>query len=364
MSSFVSVPPHLYHLATGEEITIRHVLERSVYSNERRKVRELLLSSGAHSIPGLLEVASDPSSSVIFIALKEDKYSERGFIGFVVVNTNFLAQQRVVAISWVYVLSRFRGINVGRSLLQHVEAFSRANCVDIIEAMLTDDCTKLFKRHGFRATSCPIVFKNKALQKRVVLHPVPSVPSCITSGALILRHARQESKKQWIFCVLEACGYNFGGCDLIRHIFAAEFRIEVVNEKDGRIVAILSMDSTGWIPIIACTKEYQGRGLGSFLLFFAMEWMRRQGGNSVSLSPLNKSVVHFYKRWSFRVLSKGSRKRGRCSDEHSVLIREIDPNGRYLPDGYSLEDFLSSSTPPTSSSAHQQEGEGAEKKSP
>ncbi|RNF14435.1 N-acetyltransferase [Trypanosoma conorhini] len=354
MCSCVSVPPRLYRLATGEEITIQPAIERGVHSRERSEVRKRLLASDAHLVPGVLEVASDPAASVIFIAVKEDARAEHGFLGFVVVNVSFLAQQRVVVIAWISVLSRFRGIHVGRSLLQHVEVFCRVNGVDLMEVMCTDGYTKLFRRHGFHSSASPVAFKKKGLQKRVVVHHLPPVPFCLSSGAVSVRYARQESRKQWVFLVLEACGYSLGGGELLRCICEAEFRIEAVAATTDRVVAIVAMDKQGWIPIITCVAEYRGRGLGSFLLFLAVEWMRRQGGRSVSLAPLNRRVVHFYKRWSFRPMtSTAGRKRRRSAHDCMLLERTIDTDAHYLPDGHSLEDFLPASTLSTSAAAAQ-----------
>ncbi|RNF10409.1 N-acetyltransferase [Trypanosoma rangeli] len=359
MCKFVRVPSRFYQLATGDEITIKHAVERGTYMRERSKVRKRILASDAHLFPGVLEVVNDPASSVIFLAVKEDANAEHGFLGFVVVNTSFIVQQRIVVIAWISVLSRFRGIHVGRSLLQHVEVFCRVNGVELMEVMCTDGYTKLFRRHGFFTSVSPFAFKKKALQKRVVVPSLPRVPFCVSSGVVCIRYARQETRRKWVFLALEACGYSLGGGDLIRRIFDAEFRIEAVDAKEDRVVAILSMDRQGWIPLIACVTEYRGRGLGSFLLFMAMEWMRREGGSSVSLAPLNSSVVHFYKRWAFQASSVGGKKRRRGSRDSMVLVRAIDLNAHYIPDGHSLEDFLSVSTPETPAAAQQSEGEAA-----
>ncbi|ESL09838.1 N-acetyltransferase [Trypanosoma rangeli SC58] len=360
MCNIVRVPPRFYQLATGGEITIKHAVERGIYIRERSKVRKRILASDAHLVPGVLEVVNDPASSVIFLAVKDDANAEDGFLGFVVVNTSFIAQQRIVVITWISVLSRFRGIHVGRSLLQHVEVFCRVNRVELMEVMCTNGYTKLFRRHGFLSSVSPVVFKKRALQKRVAVPSLPPVPFCVSGGAVYIRYARQESRKQWVLLALEACGYNLGEGELIRRIFDAEFRIEAVDAKEDRVVAILSMDMQGWIPLITCVAEYRGRGLGSFLLFVAMEWMRRQGGSSVSLAPLNSSVVHFYKRWAFQVPSVGGKKRRRGSRNSMILVRAIDANTHYISDGHSLEDFLSVSTPETPAAAQQPEGEAAE----
>ncbi|KEG10681.1 putative N-acetyltransferase [Trypanosoma grayi] len=355
--SFVSVPPRLFRLLGGESIIIRRLADRSISGVEWGEVRKQLLASNAQLVPGVFDVANDPSTSEIFLAIKDMNSAESRIIGFAVANTSFIPERRVVIVSWIYVQSRFRGLYVGRSLLQYVESFCRENDVKEMEAMRADDCTGLFKQYGFCSVCNSAVFKGKAMQKNVPRHCVAPVPPCVASGAVRLRYAKPEDKKQWTFCMLEACGYNFGGCDMVQRVLGGDLRISALDGKDSRIVAVLSMESSGWISFVSCVKEYRGKGLGSFLLSLAMEWLRRRGGNSVSLTPLNKGVIAFYRRWSFRVESAVGEKRRRSSDSHTILTRMLSPKESCLPDGYSLEDFLSPETPPHKESDKHESGD-------
>ncbi|ORC91225.1 putative N-acetyltransferase [Trypanosoma theileri] len=344
---FISLPPRFYSLANGEEIKIRYLNDRLQRCSEWCEVRKRIQTDGAYLVPGIMEIAADPSSSIIFLAIRNMEYMGTGIIGFVVVNTSFILTRKVVGITWISVFGSFKNLHVGRSLLQHVEAFCRANRVELMEVMYSNNSTTLFSRFGFRVTTHPRIFRNKAEQKKIVLYRIPPVPCCLNSGAVRIRYAIPEDKKQWIFCMLEACGYNFGGCDMLHRVLDAQFRISACEEKTGRIVGTLSMDASGWILFIACVEEYRGRGLGSFLLFLAIEWLRLRGVKSVSLSPLNKQVIGFYRRWFFDVDKYARVKRKRNSEDHIILSREILLGESYLPDGHSLEEYLS---PPSNTS--------------
>ncbi|CBH14093.1 N-acetyltransferase, putative [Trypanosoma equiperdum] len=332
------IPPHRYRTADGEQFTIRHIRNRTAYNSEWVEVRERLVS-GASLLPQVLDVASDSSLSVIFIAVGSEESAETGIMGYVVVNMSFIAS-KTVSVAWISVLNRFRGRHVGRSLLHHVDSFCRANMINHIEAMRTDGLTNLFKKCGFRLSASPVIFKSKAQRKDVQLPSQPQVPYCITSGAVTLRCTTAEDRKGWSLCILEACSYLSGCTELVVNAFSADFRVSAVNSETKRIIGIVSIDSTGWIPLIACLQEYRGQGLGSFMMFIAMEWLRRQGGSEVTLSPLNASVVNFYKRWSFVVDKKSAGKRKRCDDGIPILVRRLSEGERFLPDGYELEDFV------------------------
>ncbi|CCD14772.1 unnamed protein product [Trypanosoma congolense IL3000] len=291
------------------------------------------------SIPQVRDVANDLSATVIFVAMGGKDFMNEGMIGYIILNVNFLAAS-VVAITWISVLSRFRGNHVGRSLLQHVESFCRANKVKYLEVMKTYDSTQLFRKQGFRSVSKPIAFISAAQRKTVVFSQYPPVPHCIADGSVILRYATPEDRKRWTCCILEACSYLSGCSELVVNAFSAEFRITAVSKETNRVVAIASMDSTGWIPLIACLQEYQGKGLGSFMMFIAMEWLRRQGGDTVTLTPLNNNVIKFYERWSFTVSSKSAGKRRRSSDDMPILVRKLMKSELYLPEGNTVEDFV------------------------
>ncbi|KAH9577773.1 GNAT domain [Trypanosoma melophagium] len=338
---FITVTPRLYSLANGEEINIRCLNDRLQGGNEWSEVRKRMQADDAYLFPDIMEVSADPSSSIIFLAVRNTEYMGSGITGFVVVNTSFISTRKAVAITWISVLSVFRKLNIGRLLLYHVEAFCRANGVELMEVMYTNCYTMLFRRYGFRVSKRPRIFRNKAAQKKVILYRVPPVPCCLSNGTVRIRYAIPEDKKQWIFCMLEACGYNFGGCDMLRCVLDAEFRISASEEKTGRIVGILSMDASGWVLFVSCVKEYRGQGLGSFMLFLAMEWLRLRGEKAVSLSPLNKQAMGFYRRWSFVVDKYARVKRRRDSEDHIILTREISPKDCYLPNKHLLEDFLS-----------------------
>ncbi|KAG8344662.1 putative Acetyltransferase (GNAT) family [Trypanosoma vivax] len=339
----LSIPPRTYYTSNDESITVRQLRGRSPYSFEWKEVRKRI-SIEAFFIPHAMQVASDPSMSVIFLAVGNAQPVGNAFLGFVVVNTLYISSG-VVAVSWISVLNHFRGQHIGRSLLCYVECFCRGNNVERIEVMDTSGYTKLFKRYGFRKTCSPLIFRHKALQKIVLVNSLPAVPQCISNGGVTVRYAVESDRRGWTLCLLEACSYIAGCADLVKNAFCCDFRVSVVDNSKNRVVAMVSMDTSGWIPLIACLEEYRGQGLGSFLMFMAMEWLRLRGGDSVTLTPLNERVLHFYKRWAFRVDKSSRAKRKRGADNGVVLTRKLLPMESYLPEGYVLEDFIKAVTP-------------------
>lgn len=169
---------------------------------------------------------------------------------------------------------------------------------------------------------------------------IPDVPARFRSGEIYFRTAVTEDKKQWCALMLAACQYNMGGTSMLRLTLEAPCRIVAVRGCDEAVMGLVAMQRDGWIPFLVCHESVQHEGIGSFLLFLAMEWVRLRGGSSASLSPLNRGVMNFYRRWGFKEVDDGDRKHKPRQVWDSVMERKIDPDVYLLPDGRVLKYFV------------------------
>lgn len=128
------------------------------------------------------------------------------------------------------------------------------------------------------------------------IFPLP--PYVFRSGEVIVRPAVPADKKAWIHAVLSSCRHNMGGLEMVRETLEPEFRIVAERRATGEIVGLLCANADGWIPYVTSSIE----GLGCFLLFLGIEWLRLIGRAAASLSPSSPAVAKWYQQWGFRFL--------------------------------------------------------------
>lgn len=204
---------------------------------------------------------------------------------------------------------------------------------------------KLTSRHnkGAAGISAKDISKGNT-QAQWLGYSIPELPAVCAAGEVTFRLATPEHRRAWCALVLAACHYNLGGSDMMAVTLQAACRIVAVKASDEHaIVGLVAMQASGWVSFIACDDAHRDGGLGSFLLFLAMEWLRVRAGAAVSLTPLNKKVMSFYHRWGFCAYpSIESRKKSAsgCSAAEVVMERTLDRAVYLLPDGKPLSAFV------------------------
>ena len=169
----------------------------------------------------------------------------------------------------------------------------------------------------------------------------PSVPTCVASGDVRVRYTTHRDLREWKCIILAGCDYNLGGADMVSLTVSAECRIAAVDKESHLVGAVCVKDVQGWIPFITCAQSYRGMGLGSYLLFLAMEWVRCKGGHEVRLSPLTSRVINFYRKWGFTLRQTTKKqKRQRFEDCEYVMRRLLPTEDTLIPGGGTLEEVL------------------------
>jgi hypothetical protein len=128
----------------------------------------------------------------------------------------------------------------------------------------------------------------------------PTVPIKVLKGHIRIRTARHEDRKQWNQLILQSSSHNIGGSEMLTVTWNAALRLVAVNDS-GLLVGVVCMSLEGWIPYIT-SHGAPHSGLGSFLLFIAMEWFRLTVGHTVGLSPSDEAVAAWYAGWGFELI--------------------------------------------------------------
>lgn len=183
---------------------------------------------------------------------------------------------------------------------------------------------------------------------RCLDNTVPNLPPCVTSKEISFRMACAGDKKSWCSLLLGACNYNMGGPDMIRLTLEAACRIVAVRASDSAIVGLLAVQASGWVSFIACDPTVKGKGIGSFILFLGIEWLRVRKVAVVSLTPLNRAVMAFYQKWGFQAFpaeQAGNSRKKSLAVEDIVMERAIEPDLHLLPNGRPLSNYVSNYDP-------------------
>lgn len=127
----------------------------------------------------------------------------------------------------------------------------------------------------------------------------PAPPTQVLHRTITLRVAQKDDRKLWNQLILASSQHNMGGAEMLTVTWDAPLKVVAV--EDGAIVGLVCMSREGWIPYIT-SHGAPHSGLGSFLLFVAMEWFRLTSGHTVGLSPSDEKVREWYAGWGFSVL--------------------------------------------------------------
>lgn len=153
--------------------------------------------------------------------------------------------------------------------------------------------------HTVRPSSFSAPPTSTAVTQRWLDYDVPDTPALFRQRVIGFRHAAAEDRKRWRELLLMVCQYNMGGTDTLCSTWNAPCRIVAVRRSDAYLVGLIAMERHGWVNFLACDPDYQHQGIGSFLLFLGMEWLRVRGVTKTFLAPLNTQAANFYKRWGF-----------------------------------------------------------------
>lgn len=156
---------------------------------------------------------------------------------------------------------------------------------------------------------------------------LPCVPRDVLRGKVLLRVATAADRKEWSQLVLHSCSHNLGGREMVSATWDAEFRAFAVDAASGRVVGLVSAGRSGWVPYLT-SFGCEGQGLGAFLLFVGLEWLRLCGVRRASLSPSDRSLLPWYTRWGF-AFSRHVGVHDNVSD--LVMSRRIDALQPLLP---------------------------------
>ncbi|CCW71294.1 unnamed protein product [Phytomonas sp. Hart1] len=173
---------------------------------------------------------------------------------------------------------------------------------------------------------------------------LPEHPPAYTSKEVYFRMAVPEDRKEWSRLLLASCAGHIAGMELQRAALEASCRIVAVRAADEALVGLAAMQGQGWLSFIACDAKYRRKGLGSFLLFLALEWLRVRQGTSASLTPINRTVMAFYRKWGFQAFQAEGctlgRQKKKLDPSDVVMERKIDTEVCLLPNGKPLKFYL------------------------
>ncbi|CCW64210.1 unnamed protein product [Phytomonas sp. EM1] len=186
--------------------------------------------------------------------------------------------------------------------------------------------------------------KSDSIVHKYFNYYLPEQPPVYNSKEIYFRMATSDDRKQWSSLVVASCRGNIAGIEMQLTTLEAPCRIVAVRACDKALVGLVAMQTKGWISFIACDVDYRHNGLGSFLLFLALEWLRVRQGTSASLTPIDRSVMNFYYKWGFQAYpAEGSRTRRlkkKLDPSNIVMERKIDADVCLLPNGRPLKYYL------------------------
>lgn len=187
---------------------------------------------------------------------------------------------------------------------------------------------------GVDGVRYPVCQKENVIEMDVPLATVdglcihsPTVPLSIIRKDIVLRLANSDDRREWSALILSSCGHNLGGSEMLRVAWDATLKVVAVDASNS-IVGLVSMTSDGWIPYVTSWGAPHA-GLGSFLVFVAMEWFRLTHGHTVGLSPSNNVVRMWYEEWGFEVFPNLSR--SRLDPSELIMRRHIARRIPLLP---------------------------------
>ena len=297
---------------------------------ERRLLEEFLERDvGLLPVDMLRFAVSD--KCVVFAA----ELDKTGIAGFIVVNQSKL-DQGATGIVWVSVTFCQRGRHIGRTLVSHAVRYSAMIGASTIE-VTRGNATRMFTRMKFVSPlqeTIVVVTRKLALCLKLPKpnELCPCVPQGVAGGEIKFRRAESKDKRSCSELVLETSRYKIGAGNSLREILGAEFQV-VAEDLHFGIVGFVAVQANGWVDFVAVSPKLQNRGLGSFLLFLALEWLRCRGQIYARLSPLNCRAGEFYRRWNFEVEKS-------CRSSGQVMCRRLDLHVPLLGSKKSLSDFL------------------------
>ncbi|MBD3170395.1 MAG: GNAT family N-acetyltransferase [candidate division Zixibacteria bacterium] len=88
--------------------------------------------------------------------------------------------------------------------------------------------------------------------------------------------------------------------DFINEVFDPGMSRLVTNQQ-GEIVAFINFDRKGWIGQVFTDREYQGKGIGKYLLMYALKSLSEKNTKKSSLGVLssNKRAIKLYREFGF-----------------------------------------------------------------
>lgn len=263
---------------------------------------------------------------------------------------------------WVSVEFKRRGNGVGRILVSEFERCCRMMHFTVAQAPRPVD-TRLLRHCGYRAKrgsmlrkqlhakpgkradaaplakreaspAVPLSVQEELLCPKYEKAGAPDPPAAFTSGEIIFRALGKDDRRVCQHVALSACKFNLGGYDTVTSALGAAYLLVAARASDDRVVAFVSLEMSGWLPLLVCEPAYQGKGIGSFLLFLAMEWARRRDIPSISLVPLDMQAEEFYSRWGFDLVPKEKH------ESNATMIRHLVRSIFLLPDASSPARYI------------------------
>jgi GNAT superfamily N-acetyltransferase len=329
-------------------------------------------------------------------------------VGFCLLRYDAVGRGRL-GVQWVTIVPKYRNAGIATAMLRYcIEQAAPALGCEMLEAPLAALRETVFVRQGFIRNSGRESDVAAMLYHRAVL--APSAPWALRAHvplvvlmryATIVRIDAGDSGRRRTFSKLVAStsNYAFGGLLGISAVMDAAFivAVEVFARESGELLGCarghdaglsvegahrtmiggIAVQSDGWVSYVFCESAYGGGGIGSFLVFIALEWYRGEMqcrhrvdggtlkiprldrdkgsacvngkrsrknpndsvGDILSLKPLTPRLVPLYTRWGFSVIAPPTTRR-----EAPLLGRRVHPRDVYIdPDVVSefLQDVFS-----------------------
>ena len=243
----------------------------------------------------------------------------------------------IISVPWISVDLRFRRRGVASALIRYIKGLCERSGINRIDAA-KNPCSRnrFLTKEGFRPGRKSPAFHDgffSTWHSQLDWLPLTTrpkfIPLDVLRGHVRIRPARDTDKNSWKMLVLQACELKVDH-DVMHSTYTADLRLVAERVSDGQVVGIVAAN-VGWVIMLGCEPGSRNCGLGSLLLFCALDWSFSKSSNSdgsshVSLTPLTARAQRYYEKWGF-IEEKGAKKDGYVTMRIELSKDNILPHG-------------------------------------
>lgn len=214
-----------------------------------------------------------------------------------------VAGNHVLVILWVSVRFRFRGNGIATSLVESAQRIGPLNRCVVVDVQ-KDVPGSMFKRLGFRS---PTVSAHSVYHKggflrwwcptENLLGPCDGVPPppCVVDREVLLRFSVPSDEQNVESFAWVASKHELDS-DEQKAISRSSFCVIAHRPGDPDVLGLVAANNDGRINFVGCAVELRKQGLGTFLLFLGLDYIRSKGHHRAVLSPLKGKGNYYLKR--------------------------------------------------------------------